>query len=218
MADKPRTASRTREREATGERKISISSLVAAYTDCRYMETSSDRAVTCPVAPAVASASRWRTRSSSQRAGWPGSANTGLMRKACQSSHRAAQNCGFRELAAQGFPGLGGGEHAVFVQGLPQLEHQGRDLVAGGFLRSMLPIGIGAQAKHVGQRLGVGQKIRLLAHRAQQIQRHHAAGGDQPSQQRLRLLDRGRTGSRLRAPHAGFDKRRRGRRQLRPPR
>jgi hypothetical protein len=35
VADKPRTASRTREREAKGERKISISSLVAAYTDCR---------------------------------------------------------------------------------------------------------------------------------------------------------------------------------------
>jgi hypothetical protein len=30
VADKPRTASRTREREATGERKISISSLLAA--------------------------------------------------------------------------------------------------------------------------------------------------------------------------------------------
>jgi hypothetical protein len=35
VADKPRTASRTREREAKGERKISISSLVAAYADCR---------------------------------------------------------------------------------------------------------------------------------------------------------------------------------------
>jgi hypothetical protein len=30
VADNPRTASRTREREATGERKISISSLEAA--------------------------------------------------------------------------------------------------------------------------------------------------------------------------------------------
>jgi hypothetical protein len=58
VADKPRTASRTREREATGERKISISSLEAAYTDCRYMETRSERAVTCPVALAVVSASR----------------------------------------------------------------------------------------------------------------------------------------------------------------
>jgi hypothetical protein len=35
VADKPLTASRTREREASGERKISISSLLAAYTDCR---------------------------------------------------------------------------------------------------------------------------------------------------------------------------------------
>ncbi len=73
------------------------------------------------------------------------------------------------------------------------------------------------RAKNEGQRLAVGEKIRLLAHRAQQIQRHHGAGGDQPRQQPLRLLDRGRTGRGLRAPHAGFDKRGRGRRQLRAP-
>jgi hypothetical protein len=46
VAAKPRTASRTREREATGDRKISISCPEAAYTDCRYMETSSDSEVT----------------------------------------------------------------------------------------------------------------------------------------------------------------------------
>jgi hypothetical protein len=69
VAAKPRTASRTREREATGERKTSISSLVAAYTDCRYMETRSERAVTWEVVLPVSSAARWRTRSISQRAG-----------------------------------------------------------------------------------------------------------------------------------------------------
>jgi hypothetical protein len=69
VADKPRTASRTREREVTGERKTSISSLVAAYTDCRYMETRSERAVTWEVVLPVSSARRWRTRSISQRAG-----------------------------------------------------------------------------------------------------------------------------------------------------
>jgi hypothetical protein len=46
VAANPRTASRTREREATGDRKISISCPEAAYTDCRYMETSSDSEVT----------------------------------------------------------------------------------------------------------------------------------------------------------------------------
>jgi hypothetical protein len=46
VAANPRTASRTREREATGDRQISISWLEAAYTDCRYMETSSDSEVT----------------------------------------------------------------------------------------------------------------------------------------------------------------------------
>jgi hypothetical protein len=131
---------------------------------------------------------------------------------------QSAQNRGFRQLPAQGFPSLGGGEHSILVQGLPQLEYQGRDLMAGGFLRSMLPIRIGAQANNVGQRLFMGQEIRLLTHPAQQIQRHHLAGGNQSGQQCLCLLQGGRAGSSLRAPHAGFDKGRRGRRQLRPPR
>ena len=64
----------------------------------------------------------------------------------------------------------------------------------------------------------MGEKIRLLPHRAQQIERHHGAGGDQARQQPLRLLDGGRPGRGLPAPHAGFDERGRGRRQLRLPR
>jgi len=39
------------------------------------------------------------------------------------------------ELAAQGLSGLGCAEHAFFVQRFPQLQHQGRDLVPGRFLR-----------------------------------------------------------------------------------
>jgi hypothetical protein len=81
----------------------------------------------------------------------------------------------------------------------------------------VFPISIGAQTKDVGQRLVVGEKVGLLAHCAQQIQRHHGAGREQARQQRLRLLDRRRTGCGLRAPHAGFDKGGRGRRQLRMP-
>jgi hypothetical protein len=131
---------------------------------------------------------------------------------------QSAQNRGFRQLPAQGFPRLGGGEHSILVQGLPQLEYQGGDLMAGGFLRRMLPIRIGAQAKNVGQRLLLGQEIRLLTHPAQQIQGYHLARCNQAGQQCLRLLQGGRAGGRLRAPHAGFDEGRRGRRQLRPPR
>ena len=127
---------------------------------------------------------------------------------------QTSQNGGLRELAPQRLPGLRSAEHAFFVQRLPQLEHQGRDLVPGRFLRRMLPIRIGAQAKHVGQRLAVGQKIRLLAHPAEQVQSDHTAGGDQARQQSLRLLDGGHAGCRLRAAYAGFDKGRRGRRQL----
>jgi hypothetical protein len=92
---------------------------------------------------------------------------------------QGAQHRGFRELASQGLPGLGGGQCALFVQNLPQLQHQGRDFVAGGFLWSMLPVRIGAQGENVGQRLAVSEKIRLLSHRAQQIERHYGARGDQ---------------------------------------
>jgi hypothetical protein len=42
----------------------------------------------------------------------------------------------------------------------------------------MLPVRIAAQGENEGQRLAVGEKIRLLPHRAQQVERHHAAGGD----------------------------------------
>ena len=73
------------------------------------------------------------------------------------------------------------------------------------------------KGKHEGQRLALGEKIRLFAHRAEQIQRHHGAGGDQARQQPLRLLDGRWPGRGLRAPHAGFDKRRRRSRQLRVP-
>jgi hypothetical protein len=89
--------------------------------------------------------------------------------------------------------------------------------MAGRFLRRMLPVGIPTQRDHVGQRLACGQKIRLLTHPAQQVQRHRAPLRDQPRQQRLRLLDRRRPGCGVRAAHARFDKGRRGRRQLCPP-
>jgi hypothetical protein len=128
---------------------------------------------------------------------------------------QGAQHRGFGELTAQGFPGLSGSERALFVQNLPQLQHQGRNFMSGGFLRRMLPVRIGAQRKNVGECFPVSEKIRLLPHRAQQIERHHGAGGDQSRQQQLRLLDGGCTGRGLPAPHAGFDERGGGRRQLR---
>jgi hypothetical protein len=131
---------------------------------------------------------------------------------------QSAQDRGFCQLPAQGFPSLGGSEHTILVQSLPQLEYQGRDLMAGRFLRSMLPIRIGAQTKNVGQGLLMGQKIRLLTHPAEEIQRHHLARCNQAGQQRLRLLQGGRPRGSLCASHAGFDKGRRGRRQLRAPR
>jgi hypothetical protein len=79
----------------------------------------------------------------------------------------------------------------------------------------MLPVRIGAQAKHVGQRLAVGQKIRLFAHCAEQVQGGYAAGRDQARQQPLRLLDGRGAGRGLRTAQAGFDKGGRRRRQLR---
>jgi hypothetical protein len=63
----------------------------------------------------------------------------------------------------------------------------------------------------------VGEKIRLLAHCAQQVQRHHGAGGDQARQQPCACSMAPAPGRGLPAPHAGFDKGRRGRRQLRAP-
>ncbi len=87
----------------------------------------------------------------------------------------------------------------------------------GGFLRGMLPVRIAAQGEHEGQRVVVGKKIRLLPHRAEQVERHHVAGGNQPRQQLLRLFDRGRTRRSLPAPQASFDERGGGRRQLRCP-
>jgi hypothetical protein len=92
------------------------------------------------------------------------------------------QHRGFGELTAQRLPGLGGGEGTLFIQNLPQLQHQGRDLVAGGFLRRVLPVRIGAQGENVGQRLAVSEKIRLFPYRAQQIERHHGVRGDEARQ------------------------------------
>jgi hypothetical protein len=91
---------------------------------------------------------------------------------------QGAQHRGFGQLTAQRLLGLGGGHGARLLQNLPQLQHQRRDFVPGGFLRSMLPVRIAAQGENEGQRLAVGEKIRLLPHRAQQVERHHAAGGD----------------------------------------
>jgi hypothetical protein len=89
--------------------------------------------------------------------------------------------------------------------------------VPGGLLRSMLPVRIAAQGENEGECLAVGEKIRLLPHRAQQVERHHAARGDQPRQQLLRLLDGGRTRRGLPAAQASFDERGGRRRQLRCP-
>ncbi len=86
-----------------------------------------------------------------------------------------------------------------------------------GFLRRMLPVRIGAQGEHEGQGVAVGEEIRLLSHHAQQIQRHHGAGGDEARQQPLRWFDSGRTGRGLPVPHAGFDEGGSRRRQLRVP-
>jgi hypothetical protein len=131
---------------------------------------------------------------------------------------QGAQHRGFCKLAAQRLPRLVGGHGARLLQNLPQLQHQGRDLVPGGFLRRMLPIRIGTQAKHVGKRLAVGQKIRLLAHCAEQVQGDHAAGRNHARQQPLCLLDGRHAGCSLRTAYAGFDKGGRRRRQLRAPR
>jgi hypothetical protein len=37
----------------------------------------------------------------------------------------------------------------------------------------VLPIGVRAQAKNIGQRLAANEKIRLLADGAKQVERHH---------------------------------------------
>jgi hypothetical protein len=132
---------------------------------------------------------------------------------------QAAQNSGFGKLPAQGFPRLGRGQRPVlFVQGLPQLEHQGRDLVARGFRWSVLPVSIGTQAEDIGQSLAGNKKIRLLPGGAKKVKCHHGAGFDQPGQQHLGRGNRVASGGCRRAPQHCFHKRRRGRRQLRAPR
>jgi hypothetical protein len=133
---------------------------------------------------------------------------------------QTAQNGCFGQLPAQDFPCFGGRQRPVlvlFVQSLPQPQHQGRDLVPGGFRRSMLPIGIRAQAKDIGQSLAGSEKIRQLPGGAKQVERHHRARVNQPGHERLCLCHRIASGGRRRGPQHCFDKGRRGRRQLRPP-
>ena len=141
------------------------------------------------------------------------------MRKACHSSHRAAQHRGFGQLAAQGFPRLGGGERAILVQSLPQLEHQGRDLVAGGFLRSMLPIRIGAQSKErrAAPRCGPENPAARSPRPAGSAAPRVPEATSRVSSACACSIAAG-AGRGLRAAHAGFDKGGRGRRQLRAPR
>jgi hypothetical protein len=81
----------------------------------------------------------------------------------------------------------------------------------------MLPIGLRAQGDHEGQRLARGEKVRLFPTTGQKIQRHCASGAGQPSHEVTGSFDRSHIRSGLVAPHAGFDKRRRGHRQLRLP-
>jgi hypothetical protein len=119
------------------------------------------------------------------------------------------------QLTAQDFACLFGSERVLLIQDLPEFEHQGRDFVAGGFLRRFFPVGIGAQGKHGREGIAVGQEIGLLAHDAKQIQGYDRAGSDQPHQQGLRLFDRGEGGRGLRFAQARFDKRRCGCGQLR---
>jgi hypothetical protein len=89
--------------------------------------------------------------------------------------------------------------------------------VARGFFRSVLPIGIRAQAKDIGQSLAGNKKIRLLADGAKQVERHQRARVNQPGQQRLRRGNGVGPGSCGRGPQHCFHKGRRGRRQLRAP-
>ncbi len=89
--------------------------------------------------------------------------------------------------------------------------------MARGFLRRPLPVRIGAQRKHGGQGIAMGEKVGLLPGHAKQIQRYDSAGGDQPREQGARLLDGGQGRRGLRLAQAGFDERGRGRGQLRMP-
>jgi hypothetical protein len=89
--------------------------------------------------------------------------------------------------------------------------------VAGGFFRSVLPIGIRAQAEDIGQRLAGNEKIRLLAHSAKQVECDHRARVNQPRQQRLGRNNRVGPGGCGRGSQHCFHKGRRRRRQLRAP-
>ena len=130
---------------------------------------------------------------------------------------QAAQNCGFGQLPSECLPRLSRGQGPFLLERLPQLEDQGRHLVARGLLRRMLPIGIRAQAQDIGQRRTRDQEIRLLPHCAEQIQPDQTARLNQPGDQRVGLDDSRRSGRGFRPAQRSFDKRRGGRRQLRPP-
>jgi hypothetical protein len=69
VAASPFTTSRIFEREVSGERKISISSGVAARTDSRYSDTSAESPVVWAILLAAFSASEKRVCVSSQRVG-----------------------------------------------------------------------------------------------------------------------------------------------------
>jgi hypothetical protein len=87
--------------------------------------------------------------------------------------------------------------------------------MAGGLFRSVLPIGIRAQAKDIRQRLAGNEKIGLLANGAKKVECHHGARVNQPRQQRLGRGNRvGPRGCRCGPQHC-FHKGRRRRRQLR---
>ncbi len=131
---------------------------------------------------------------------------------------QGAQNRGFGELAAKCFPGRGGGQCALFAPApstapAPGERPCGRRIFAEH-----------ASNPHRARRARMKGSASLWARKSgcsltvpSRFSAHHGAGGDEARQQPVRLLDRGRSGRGVRAPHAGFDKRRRGRRQLGAP-
>jgi hypothetical protein len=82
----------------------------------------------------------------------------------------------------------------------------------------MLPVWVRAEGDHKRQRLARGEKIGLIPHPAQKIKWHHASGAGQPGHEVTSSFDRSHIRRGVIAPHAGFDKRRCGGRQLCLPR
>jgi hypothetical protein len=128
------------------------------------------------------------------------------------------QSRGFGQFSPQLFSRLGGRQRPFRIENLPYLQHERRDLVPGTPLRRMLPVRVSPQGDHKGQRLARDQKVRLFPHGTQKVQGHRASGAGQPRQQVSRALDRRHIRRALAAPHTGFDKRGRWRRQLHVPR